>query len=256
MDKMTPLNILIAEDNKMNQFMIKELLEMDGHNITIAEDGSKVIDLWQNGDYDLILMDLQMPEMSGFEATVQIRRMEKSSSDHIPIIALSAYSEKDKLRECMAAGMDDFINKAFETEELMEKIENLLSNRGDKEIEGKPREDNGYSTGKTEDLLNLNKIPHLRHNTEKLKQYVQLFFEGMNFEISKIEKAIEEDTPEEIGIAVHSIKSMSWYLHKEEITRIASEIECITSEGNIKGVLEKFSQLKEHFADLKRDNWL
>ena len=256
MDKITPLNILIAEDNKMNQFMIKELLEMDGHNITIAEDGRKVIDLWQNGDYDLILMDLQMPEMSGFEATVQIRRMEKSSGDHIPIIALSAYSEKDKLRECKAAGMDDFINKAFETDELMEKIENLLSDREDKEIEGKSREDNGYSTGKIEDLFNLNKIPHLRHNTEKMKQYVQLFFEGMNFEISKIEKAIEENTPEEIGIAVHSIKSMCWYLHKEEITRITSEIECITSEDSIKGVLEKFSQLKEHFEDLKRDKWL
>jgi len=89
-----------------------------------------------------------------------------------------------------------------------------------------------------------------------MKQYVQLFFEGMNFEISKIEKAIEENTPEEIGIAVHSIKSMCWYLHKEEITRITSEIECITSEDSIKGFLEKFSQLKEHFEDLKRDKWL
>jgi len=256
MDKMTPLNILIAEDNEMNQFMIKELLEMDGHNITIAEDGRKAIDLWQNGDYDLILMDLQMPEMSGFEATEQIRKMEENSSNHIPIIALSAYSEKDKLRECMAAGMDGFINKAFETEELMAKIEILLSDRGDKEKDGKPREENGYSIGKIEDLFNFNKIPHFRYNSEKLQQYVRLFFEGMNLEISKIEKAIEEDTPDEIGIAVHSIKGMCWYLHTEEITRIASEIEGITAEGSINGVLEKFSQIKELFADLKKDNWL
>ena len=96
----------------------------------------------------------------------------------------------------------------------------------------------------------------MRHNTEKLKQYVRLFFEGMNLEISKIEKAIEVYTPGEIEIAVHSIKSMCWYLHTEEITRIATEIECISAEGNIKEIAEKFSQLKVHFADLKKDNWL
>ncbi len=152
--------------------------------------------------------------------------------------------------------MDDFINKAFETEELMEKIENLLSDSGNKKIESKPGEGNEYSTGKIEDLFNLNKIPHLRHNTEKLKQYVRLFFEGMDLEISRIEKAIEGYTPGEIEIAVHSIKSMCWYLHTEKITRIATEIECISAEGNIKEIVEKFSQLKEHFADLKKDNWL
>ena len=256
MDEISPLNILLAEDNKMNQYMIKELLEMDGHNITIAEDGRKAVDLWQNGDYDLILMDLQMPEMSGLDATEQIRRMEKGSSDHIPIIALSAYSIKDKLQQCLAAGMDDFINKAFETEELIEKIEKILSDRGDKEIESKSGEGKEYSTGKIEDLLDLNKIPHFRHNTEKLKQYVRLFFEGMNVEISKIEKAIVEETPAEINIAVHSIKSMCWYLHTEEITRIATEIECMSAGGSIMGIEEKFLQLKEHFADLKKHEWL
>ncbi len=256
MDEMSPLNILLADDNKMNQYMIKELLEMDGHNITIAEDGRKAVDLWQKGDYDLILMDLQMPELSGLEATEQIRKIEKNSRGHIPIIALSAYSIKDKLRECLAAGMDDFINKAFETEELMEKIGNLLSDSSDKKIENKSGEGNECSTGKIEDLFNLKKIPHLRHNTEKLQQYVRLFFEGMNLEISRIEKAIEEYTPGEIEIAIHSIKSMCWYLNMKEITRIATEIECISTEGNIKKIVEKFSQLKEHFADLKKDNWL
>ncbi len=137
MEEIQPLNILLAEDNALSQMMMTDLLEMDGYDVTIAEDGRKVIDLWQKGEYDLILMDVRMPDMSGLEATETIRRMEKSGGKHIPIIAITANAMKEDLKECLAAGMDDGITKALDTQELMRKMEILLSGRGDKEVENK-----------------------------------------------------------------------------------------------------------------------
>ncbi|MCP5003760.1 MAG: response regulator [Planctomycetes bacterium] len=132
MNEKLQLNILLAEDNELNQMMITDLLEMEGHNVTVAENGRKVIDLWQRGEYDLILMDIRMPDMSGLEATETIRRIEKSIGGHIPIIAVTANVMKEDLKECLTAGMDDCINKALDNQELMKKIEILLSGRRDK----------------------------------------------------------------------------------------------------------------------------
>ncbi len=252
MDEIPHLNILLAEDNELNQMMITDLLEIGGHDVTIAGDGRKVIDLWQKGEYDLILMDVRMPDMSGLEATETIRRMEKSSGGHIPIIAVTANAMKEDLQECLTAGMDDCINKALDTQELMRKMGILLSGRGDKVVESNSKESREYPAEKIEGIFNLNRMPTLRHDREKLKRYVRLFSEGMNVEISKIERAIEEDNPEEIEEAAHSIKGMSGYLHTEEIARIASEIEAIGAESSMNGIVEKLSQLKECFVGLER----
>lgn len=141
MDEIPPLNILLAEDNELNQMMITDLLELEGHEVTVAGDGRKVVDLWQNGEYDLIFMDVRMPEMSGLDATETIRRMEEGSGGHIPIIAVTANALKEDLQECLAAGMDDCITKALDTQELMRKMGVLLSGRGDRrEGESKSRE--------------------------------------------------------------------------------------------------------------------
>ncbi len=137
MDGMPPLNILLAEDNEMNQMIITDILKMNGHDVTIAEDGRKAIDLWQKGDYDLILMDLKMPEVNGWEASMEIRRIEKTKGGHIPIIAVTATVIKDELKKCLVVGMDDYITKAIDSQELMRKIKILITGRGGEEVEVK-----------------------------------------------------------------------------------------------------------------------
>ena len=125
MDEIPPLNILHAEDNKLNQLIITDILEMNGHDVTIAEDGKMVVDLWQKGDYDLILMDLKMPNMNGWEATKEIRRIEKTNGGHIPIIAITATAIKEELEKCLIIGMDDYITKAIDSQVLMKKIKTI-----------------------------------------------------------------------------------------------------------------------------------
>jgi two-component system sensor histidine kinase/response regulator len=123
-----PLNVLLAEDNVVNQKLATRLLEKMGHRVTLAADGGKAVEAHAASSgkpFDVILMDIQMPEMNGFEATARIREHEKNTAQHVQIIALTAHAIKGDRDRCLAAGMDDYLSKPLSASELMEKLETL-----------------------------------------------------------------------------------------------------------------------------------
>ncbi|HZP61223.1 MAG TPA: response regulator [Opitutaceae bacterium] len=124
--------ILLAEDNPVNARVARLILEQRGHQVVHAEDGRKAVDLFQVQPFDLILMDLQMPEMDGLTATRLIRRLEVATQSHIPIVALTAFTTKEDEASCFAAGMDGFQGKPINVKKLFELIGSLL--------QGKPAE--------------------------------------------------------------------------------------------------------------------
>jgi CheY-like chemotaxis protein len=105
------LRILVAEDNPVNQKLIERILQRDGHAVTMADNGRICVDLFARQGFDLVLMDMQMPEMSGLEATAAIRREERRSGAHIPIIALTANTSIEDREACLLAGMDQVLAK-------------------------------------------------------------------------------------------------------------------------------------------------
>jgi two-component system, sensor histidine kinase and response regulator len=119
------LRILLAEDNRVNQTLAARLLEKRGHAVTIVEDGKAALAALEAGAFDLVLMDVQMPEMDGFEATAAIRAKERSAGGHIPIIAMTAHALVGDEARCLAAGMDGYISKPIRTSELFTTIESL-----------------------------------------------------------------------------------------------------------------------------------
>jgi CheY-like chemotaxis protein len=106
-----PLRILLAEDNKINQLVALRLLEKHGHTVSVAGSGHEAVNLLDRQDFDLVLMDVQMPEMDGFEATAAIRAKEKGTGRHIPIIAMTAHAMKGDEERCLQAGMDRYVSK-------------------------------------------------------------------------------------------------------------------------------------------------
>jgi len=112
------LNILLAEDNLVNQKVAAKLLEKQSHRVTVAGNGKIAVEYFQNGTFDLVLMDVQMPEMDGLEATRAIRQMEAKSGTRIPIIAMTAQTMKGDRDNCFAAGMDGFVSKPIRLPEL------------------------------------------------------------------------------------------------------------------------------------------
>jgi CheY-like chemotaxis protein len=104
---------LVAEDNAVNQKLVKLLLEKSGCQVDIASNGREAVEMWSSASYDIVFMDSQMPEMDGFEAAIEIRRREQGSGRRTPILALTANTMQGDQEKCLAAGMDDFIPKPF-----------------------------------------------------------------------------------------------------------------------------------------------
>ncbi len=119
------LNILLVEDNLVNQKVASGILEKMGHMVTVASNGREALELLERVCFDLVLMDVSMPEMDGLEATRVLRDREKTSGAHVPIIAMTAYAMKGDKERCIEAGMDAYVSKPINTQELYETIETI-----------------------------------------------------------------------------------------------------------------------------------
>jgi two-component system, sensor histidine kinase and response regulator len=120
------LHILLAEDNAVNQRVVVRLLEKRGYTLTVAADGKMALSALEKDRFDLVLMDVQMPGMDGFQATAAIRLKEKTTGTHIPIIAMTAHALKGDEERCLAAGMDAYVSKPVQLNELIETIEDQV----------------------------------------------------------------------------------------------------------------------------------
>jgi signal transduction histidine kinase/DNA-binding response OmpR family regulator len=123
------LRVLLAEDNLVNQRLATRLLEKRGHSVVVASSGGEALAAFENEKFDLILMDLQMPEMDGYETTAAIRKQEKGGGNHVQIVALTAHAMKGDREKCLAGGMDGYLSKPIRPQGLDELLESHLARR-------------------------------------------------------------------------------------------------------------------------------
>ncbi len=179
----TDLRLLLVEDNVVNQKLAKTVLEKWEINTDIADNGQIALQLLQNQTYDIILMDLQMPEMDGYETTEHIRRNELTK--HIPIIAMSAHALKGEAERCIRIGMNDYISKPFSPTELLAKI-----------IRHSQSELPDFKTTVTKHEYNLDYIRELSgDNDEFMNDIIALFI---------------KDTPPQLNILLDSVNAHEW----------------------------------------------
>ncbi len=114
-----PLNILVAEDNPVNQKFVTVILEKAGHRVTLAHNGAEAVARWAESNFDLILMDIQMPELDGMAATRKIRLREQGTGKHVPIVATTAHAMASDREQCLQAGMDDYLTKPIQRQLLL-----------------------------------------------------------------------------------------------------------------------------------------
>ena len=120
------LRILLAEDNVVNQVLASRLLEKRGHSVVVASNGREALEELEKQKFDLVVMDVSMPEMDGFEAAAAIRGKERVTGTHIPIVAMTAHAMKGDRERCLAAGMDAYISKPIQPNELYQAIKTVL----------------------------------------------------------------------------------------------------------------------------------
>jgi CheY-like chemotaxis protein len=118
--------LLLAEDDPVIRQVLGLMLKRSNYNLDFAEDGLKVVEMWEKGGFDLVLMDIQMPQLNGFEATSIIREKERERGGHTPIVAMTAHAGKDDEERCLAAGMDAFISKPIDFKQSLQVIGDII----------------------------------------------------------------------------------------------------------------------------------
>lgn len=203
------LRILLAEDNRVNQFITEAMLLDWGFKVDIADNGLQALELVKKNNYDLILMDIQMPGMSGVEATRTIRMMDDKIKSHIPIIALTANTTKNAQRKFLAEGMNDCLVKPFKEETLFRRI--LLQLEGEERFKmGFPRKRypvRKQPTPSGDQLFNLNLLRNdSPNNAQFILKMLQIFLDTIPPIIEKMSEHFDKGEMDAISSLAHKIK--------------------------------------------------
>lgn len=242
-------NILLAEDNEINQLYVKTILKKD-FNLVIAPNGKIVIDLLSKDNFDLILMDLHMPEMDGYTATSVIRKMDNQTKSTIPIIALTAAAIKGEKEKCIAAGMDDYISKPFETQDLV----NMIYKHIHFTIQ---HSENGcqQDTQKTESnkykYIDPTHLDSVTEGDEKFKQeLITVFIQQLPTLLVGLEKALDGKDYKQLSAIAHKTKSSVALMGIESLRADMAELEQQAKNGNDE---ELFKKIVTNFISVSTD---
>lgn len=207
--------VLLAEDNEVNQFIARSIMEEWGCEVTIANNGNQAVQKWQEGQFDVILMDIQMPELNGMDSTKQIRERETESGAHIPIIALTANALKGDKEKYLQAGMDDYVSKPFEEDELYLKISAVLN----KKVEHKPvAVEPTIAVASDAALFKLDKLNQIGHNNSAfIAKMLKLFIETTPDMLNQMESAAKANDWEKVSGIAHKLKPTIQTLQIEQI---------------------------------------
>jgi len=241
--QVTPLRILLAEDGLVNQKVAVNLLEQRGHGVTVANNGREALAALERASFDVVLMDVQMPTMDGFEATAHIRRKETGSGMHIPIIAMTAHAMKGDRERCLAAGMDGYIAKPIRARELYEIVEGMVA-------EARGRQPQGPEDTQRETIDRDRMLEYAGGSAETLNELVELFGVECPKLMKAIRDAITRAAPSELQRAAHTLKGSIQVFGATRPAEAALRIEILGRKGDLSGAEEAWSALVKEIGRL------
>ncbi|GIW94677.1 MAG: hypothetical protein KatS3mg110_2718 [Pirellulaceae bacterium] len=218
-----PLRILVAEDSLINQRFIVALLEQHGHHVTLVRDGRAAVEALQNQPFDLVLMDVQMPEMDGCQATQEIRRWESDHGRHIPIIAMTAHAMQGDRERCLAAGMDDYVAKPVRATELFQAMRRVVPEWGETKEEIKASQS---ANATASSLVAWDQaLEAVGGKADLLMELVELFkTEGPRL-LQQAREALNGKDAKQLRLAAHTLRGSVRYFACEPVHRLAGELE-------------------------------
>jgi two-component system, sensor histidine kinase and response regulator len=263
-----PLRILLAEDGLANKIVAKGLLEAGGHEVVIADDGRAAIERWESDSFDMILMDMHMPEVDGIQATMEIRRREQiTRRGPIPIIAITAAAMPEDARQCLQSGMNAFLAKPLQPELLYETLakfskwktevtghEGVATFLGDEDTESSTPAARFTSLGKSvsPEVMNLDDaIKRIPGGIKGLRRLCEVFHIECDQLLDVMADAIERGDMDEVRRASHTIKGSSKLFSATRVSAVAFEIEQSAKDQQLGEAPRLFSILKSEIAELR-----
>jgi PAS domain S-box-containing protein len=242
------LKILIAEDNPLNMVLSKTILSqlLPNSEVYEARNGLEAIEQYQSISPDLIFMDVQMPELDGIEATKKIRALEVTTSNHLPIVALTAGALMDEKEKCLAAGMDDFLTKPLESKKIQTVLHKFFQQGKKVNADFENRDaKNEIHFGFSEFTSNL------ENDMVTAQQMIMMFITNMPTEINRLQQACNEIDLANIKSIAHSIKGISLTLCCSILGDIAGKMEKAARDSSFENVEILLTELKEEWKTVK-----
>ncbi len=251
-----PLRILLAEDNAVNQKVALRLLKKMGYRADVAANGLEVLEALERQPYDVVLMDVQMPEMDGLEASRRI--CERWSEGQRPrIIAMTASAMQGDRERCLAAGMDDYISKPVRVEELINAL---------RRCQPAPQKSNkNGASGQSADLnqhapaapvIDHKVLDQLREMLEEdapgvVEELIEIFLDDTPRLLAKLRQAMASEDTKGVALAAHTLKSSSAHLGAMTLSALCEELEATGQAGSMEGVAEKVAQVEAEYERVK-----
>jgi two-component system sensor histidine kinase/response regulator len=242
----TSLDVLVVEDNPVNQKLAVVLLAKWGHRAVVACDGARGLEALAQQDFDLVLMDIQMPVMDGIAATRAIRARERERGGHIPIIAITAHAGMQDRARCLDAGVDRYLTKPMSSELLRRAIAELLP-----AASCEPGVPIGAATGGQVDFEQMKEF--VGDDPALVAEVVQIFLDDTPETLAKVVRAIAEADPHALEAAAHRLKGSLSTLGAATTAETARQLESMGREGMLDGAPELCARLS-HEIDIASES--
>ena len=240
------LRVLLAEDGLVNQRVAREFLEQRGHQVRVVNNGREAVEATEREAFDLVLMDVQMPEMDGLEATRAIRRNEQTTGEHLPIVAMTAGAFKDDRERCMRAGMDDYLTKPIRPATLYATLEALTA-------PGAAAAPAGPESGAADAILDWGiALEQSGGNDELLRELITIFMEESGQLMAALRQAIAQQHAGEVRRLAHTIKGSANHFAARATVAAALQLERMGRDGELAGAEEACGRLEQELAQLQQ----
>ena len=227
------LKILVAEDTPFNQTFILRLLEKNGFHPILVENGRQALEAFNPDTFDVVLMDVQMPEMDGFEATREIRKREAMSGSRMPIIAMTAYATEGDRERCLEAGMDDYVSKPISASKLFQAIEALVPPEPEEEVPIPPSAGPDADGHKSVSLNADGLIRSFENDRDLFQELVEIFLNDSPQMLNTLRESLKSLDAKTFKRTAHSLKGMLRNFQAESAAETAYELEQIGEQGKL-----------------------
>jgi len=249
-DKKRRVRILLAEDNIINQKVVISTLKKLGYNADAVANGKEAVKALEMIPYDVVLMDCQMPEMDGYEATGEIRKRSSKVLDHeVPVIAITANVMKGDREKCLNAGMDDYLPKPIYPNELSDMLEKWIG----KQDASQQEETTGSNKEPVQNIFDkAGLLDRLMGDEALANEILGEFLEDVPRNVTALKEALDNGDAPSIQLRAHTIKGQSANVGGEALRETAFEIEKAGESGDLETVKARMTELEAQFDRLRK----
>src|SRR5438093_760780 len=241
----TPLHVLLAEDNAVNRKVAVRLLQKRGHTVVAVEDGRQAVRALDRERFDVVVMDVQMPEMDGYEVTAAVRARERVQGGHLPIVALTAHAMKGDRERCLEAGMDAYVSKPVDAEELFATLERVAPGDRPPSVTAPPRAANG-------DILDRAALlERTDHDPELLLDILNTFREDSAKLLAEIRSALARREARALARPAHTLKGALATLAARAAAEAARRLESVGRADDLGSAEEACAALERELQRLE-----